>query len=180
MSILSRENKRRRIDMQIIYLDINKIIPYNKNPRINKEAIKYVASSIREFGFKVPITIDENYVIITGHTRYEASKLLKLKKIPCIIVKDLDKDKIKAYRLADNKVSELARWDYNKLEEELKNIKDIKMEVYGFLNKEDMMIDWDNIEEIDIDNYEKPDEKKCQCPYCKHEDSRMRFKKVKL
>ena len=166
--------------MEIELIDIDKIKPYFNNPRKNKSAIEYVKNSIEEFGFKVPITIDEDYVIITGHTRYEASKLLKLKMIPCIIVRDLSKEKVKAFRLADNKVAEFAKWDYDKLEEELKNIKNIRMEVYGFLSEDDMMIDWDNVDEIDVDNYEKPDEKKCQCPYCKHEDSRMRFKKVSV
>lgn len=164
--------------MEIVMLDIDKITPYYNNPRRNKEAVKYVAESIKNFGFKVPITVDKDYVIITGHTRYEASKLLNLKKIPTIIVDNLDPNKIKAFRLADNKVAEFAKWDYDKLQEELQNIKDIKMEMYGFFSEDETMIDWDNVEEIDVDNYEKPDEKKCQCPYCNHIDARMRFKKV--
>lgn len=163
--------------MQITYLNINEIKPYKNNPRKNNEAIRIVANSIEKFGFKVPLTVDENYVIITGHTRYEASKLLNLKKIPCIIVKDLDENKIRAYRLADNKVQELAKWDYNKLEEELKNIKNIEMELYGFI-KEDNEINWDDIQDLDEEIYEEPQHKMCECPYCHHIDRNIHFRKV--
>ena len=162
--------------MEIKLISLEKIKPYYNNPRRNEEAIKYVAESIKDFGFKVPITIDKNYTIITGHTRYEASKLLKLDKIPCIIVKDLTEKKIKAFRIADNKVSEFAEWDNEKLEEELKNIKNIKMEIYGFLEEEE--INWDNIEEIGIDNYEEPEHKMCECPYCRHVDRNIHFRKI--
>ena len=163
--------------MQITYLRIDEIKPYKNNPRINEKAVHFVANSIKEFGFKVPITVDENYTIITGHTRYEASKLLKLNEIPCIIVDDLDDNKIKAYRLVDNKVSELAVWDMDKLEEEIENIKNIEMDVYGF-SKDIHLINWDDVEEIDEDNYEQPEHKMCECPYCHHLDKKMCFRKV--
>ena len=87
-------------------------MPYEKNPRKNDDAVKYVAESIQQFGFKVPIVIDTNGVIIAGHTRYKASKKLGLKEVPCIIADDLTEEQIKAYRLADNKVSELSEWVY--------------------------------------------------------------------
>lgn len=161
--------------MQIVNIDINKIKPYEKNPRFNEDAIMYVKNSIENFGFKVPITIDKNNVIITGHTRYEASKLLGLKEIPCIILKDLDENKIKAFRLADNKVSEYSKWDYDKLEIELNKIEN--MDIYGFM-KNIETFNWDDIEDLDEDTYEQPEHKKYECPYCHHIDRTIHFKKV--
>lgn len=117
--------------MNIVEINIKEIIPYDKNPRNNKNAIDKVCSSIKEFGFKVPLVIDKNNVIVTGHTRYEAAKKLKLKTLPCIIADDLSEEKIKAYRIADNKVSEFATWDYELLEEELKDILNIDMSDFG-------------------------------------------------
>lgn len=96
--------------MEIINKKLDELIPYEKNPRKNDEAIQYVANSIKEFGFKVPIIIDKNNVIVAGHTRYKASKELGLKEVPCIIADDLNDEQIKAFRLADNKVSEMAEW----------------------------------------------------------------------
>jgi site-specific DNA-methyltransferase (adenine-specific) len=118
--------------MNIIEKRLNEIIPYEKNPRKNDEAVKYVAESIKQFGFKVPIVIDKNNVIIAGHTRHKAAKKLNLKTAPCIIADDLTEEQIKAFRLADNKVSEMAEWDFGLLEEELGDIFDIDMEAFGF------------------------------------------------
>ena len=117
--------------LKIEYVDINSIKPYEKNPRLNDEAVKYVANSIKEFGFKVPMVIDKNNVIVAGHTRYKASKELGLKEVPCIIADDLNDEQIKAFRLADNKVSEMAEWDFNVLGEELGEL-DFNMEEFGF------------------------------------------------
>lgn len=118
--------------MEIVYKKINDIIPYEKNPRNNDEAVEYVANSIKEFGFKQPIIIDKNNVIVCGHTRLKASKLLGLKEIPCIYADDLSEEQIKAYRLADNKVSEFAKWNNDFLNEELEDILNINMEDLGF------------------------------------------------
>lgn len=124
-------------EIQIEYLNLNDIKPYENNPRNNDNAVEQVAKSIKEFGFKVPIVIDRNNIIVTGHTRYKASQLLKLKKVPCIRATDLTKDQVKAFRLADNKVSELATWDMGKLEIELGMIQ-LDMEEFGFeLNFDD-------------------------------------------
>lgn len=117
---------------QIIELPIEEIKPYEKNPRKNDHAVDAVAKSIKEFGFKVPIVIDKNNVIVTGHTRYKASIRLGLKKVPCIKADDLSEDKIRAFRLADNKVSELAEWDLDLLSEELSLLEDFDMAEYGF------------------------------------------------
>ena len=165
--------------MQIVNIDINKIKPYEKNPRINEGSIHYVMESIKKFGFKVPLTVDKDYVIITGHTRYEACKKLGFKEVPCIIVDDLDENKIRAFRLADNKVAEKALWDYDKLKEELQSIENIDMNSFGF----DMVlddIDWDNVEDLEEDLYEEPEGKMVECPYCNHIDTKWRFNKVNV
>lgn len=91
--------------MDIVLKQITDITPYGKNPRKNDEAVKYVAESIKQFGFKVPIVIDRNGVIVAGHTRYKAAKKLSMTEVPCIVADDLTDDQIKAFRLADNKVA---------------------------------------------------------------------------
>ena len=98
-------------------------------------------NSIKEFGFKVPIVIDKNNVIVAGHTRYKASKKLKLKEVPCIIADDLTDEQIKAFRLADNKVSEKAEWDFDLLMQELDDIKTIDMDDFGFLDNNESYLD---------------------------------------
>ena len=118
--------------MQIITKKINEIKPYEKNPRKNDEAAKYVANSIKEFGFKVPIVIDKDGVIIAGHTRYKAAKKLKMKEVPCIMADDLTDEQVKAFRLADNKVGEMAEWDNDLLSEELDGILSLDMGDFGF------------------------------------------------
>lgn len=118
--------------MQLIYKKLNDIKQYENNPRKNDEAVKYVKASIQEFGFKVPIVIDTENVIVAGHTRYKAAKQLKLKEVPCIVADDLTEEQIKAYRLADNKVSEFSEWDYNLLNLELDELFNFDMNIYGF------------------------------------------------
>ena len=100
--------------------------------------MEYVAKSIQEFGFKVPIVIDKNGVIVAGHTRYKAAKEIGMKEVPCIVADDLTEEQAKAFRLADNKVSEFSEWEYNILGDELGYIKSIDMEDFGF---EDFNID---------------------------------------
>ena len=118
--------------MDVIEKKLKDIKPYEKNPRKNDSAVDAVANSIREFGFKVPVVIDKDGVIVCGHTRYKAAKKLGLKTVPCVIADDLTEEQIKAYRLADNKVSELAEWDIDLLGEELDGIFDIDMSDFGF------------------------------------------------
>lgn len=128
--------------MNILQKKIDEIKPYEKNPRKNDSAVDYVAKSIKEFGFKVPIVIDKDGIIIAGHTRYKASKKLGLKEVPCIVADDLTEEQVKAFRLADNKVSEKSKWNDKLLEEELSDIFNIDMEDFGF----DLGID-DEVEE---------------------------------
>lgn len=118
--------------MQIITKKLSDLRPYARNPRKNDQAVDAVANSIREFGFKVPIVIDKNGEIIAGHTRYKAAKKMKLEEIPCIIADDLTEEQIKAFRLADNKVGELADWDFDLLSDELGGIFNIDMAEFGF------------------------------------------------
>ena len=117
--------------MQIIVKNINDLIPYENNPRNNEEAIQYVAESIKNFGFKVPIIVDKDNVIVAGHTRLKAAEKIGLKEVPCIVADDLSEDQIKAFRLADNKVSEFSEWDIDLLQEELDKI-NLDMEQFGF------------------------------------------------
>jgi DNA modification methylase len=124
---------------------------YENNPRNNDEAIKAVANSIREFGFKVPIVITSDNVIIAGHTRLKASVLLGLTEVPCIIADDLNEEQIKAFRLADNKTAELATWDLSKLEDELANL-DMDMLQFGFEEMEELIPDNAADDDFDIDD----------------------------
>lgn len=118
--------------MQIVYRDINTITPYENNPRHNENAVDAVKASIEEFGWKVPLVVDRHGVIIAGHTRYAAARKLHMSELPCIVADDLSEEQIRAFRLADNKVSELAEWDFDKLDQELEEILNIDMEDFGF------------------------------------------------
>lgn len=122
----------RRAKMNIINLTLEELKPYAKNPRKNDEAVKYVAESIAQFGFKVPIIVDANNVIVAGHTRYRAARQLGLEEVPCIVADDLTEEQIQAFRLADNKVGEIATWDDKLLKIELDDIVNINMEDFGF------------------------------------------------
>ena len=119
--------------MNIVEKHITDIRPYEKNPRKNDDAVKYVAASIKQFGWKVPIVIDKDGVIVAGHTRYKAALELNIKEVPCVIADDLTPEQIKAYRLADNKVAEKAFWDFDLLDEELDGIFDLDMSEFGFM-----------------------------------------------
>ena len=147
--------------MEIINKKVEELIPYEKNPRINDEAVKYVANRIKEFGFKVPIVIDKDNVIIAGHTRLKASKELGLTEVPCIIADDLSEEQIKAFRLADNKVSEQAKWDFDLLSDELNGL-DMDMEQFGFI---DLDLEFENeITGVDSSNEENPYTAKINIP----------------
>lgn len=117
--------------MDIVTKPRTELVPYENNPRHNDEAVEYVANSIKEFGWKVPIVIDENNVVVAGHTRLKAAEMLGIDEIPCIVADDLSEDQIKAYRLADNKVSEFADWDFEALDLELDEI-ELDMSEFGF------------------------------------------------
>lgn len=119
-------------------MKISDLHDYENNPRKNDKAVDAVASSINSFGFKVPVIIDKNNVLVCGHTRVKAAKKLGFDEVPCIIADDLNNDQIKAFRIADNKTAELADWDMDKLIEELKDI-EMDMEQFGFDDLEKLL-----------------------------------------
>ena len=160
--------------MQIVYKKTSEIIPYENNPRKNDEAVDYVAKSIKEFGFKNPIIIDKDNVVVAGHTRLLASKKLGLKEVPTIVADDLTEDQVKAFRLADNKVSEFAKWDFDLLNMELEDI-DLDMSEFGFTEGD---IDWDSVGDLTENSYDKPEHNMLECPACHHIDRDIHFKKV--
>lgn len=118
--------------MQVKTVSIDKIKPYENNPRNNDDAVDAVANSIKEFGWQQPIVVDNGGVIIAGHTRYKAAKKLGYKEVPIVVADKLTEEQVNAYRLADNKVGELAEWDDAELSEELNKILDINMADFGF------------------------------------------------
>ena len=134
--------------MEIRELNVDEIIPYENNPRFNDEAVEAVANSIKEFGFKVPIILDKDKVIIAGHTRLLAAKRLGMESVPVIFADDLTEEQVKAFRIADNKVGEIATWDYSKLKEELKALQELEIDMSAFgFNPEEL----DNYEATDDD-----------------------------
>ena len=118
--------------MEVINVNVGDIIPYEDNPRKNEDAVQVVMNSIKEFGFKQPIVLDEHNVIVVGHTRFAAAKKLGYTEVPCIIASDLTEEQINAYRLVDNKTNEYAEWDMELLSGELNAIINIDMEMFGF------------------------------------------------
>ena len=117
--------------MEIIYKSTKEIKPYENNPRNNDEAVDKVAASIKDFGFKVPIIIDSDNVIVAGHTRYKAALKIGCESVPCIVIDDLTPEQIRAYRLVDNKTAEYSSWDFEMLEKELKSL-DIDISEFEF------------------------------------------------
>ena len=134
-------------------MDIKKLIPYVNNPRINDSAVDMVAASIKEFGFKNPIIVDKKNVIVAGHTRLKAAKKLGLQEVPIIRVEDLTEQQIKAFRIADNKTTEFAEWDFELLNIELEGLDD---EFTGFDMEELEDMFPDDTEVIEDDFEEEP------------------------
>lgn len=108
--------------MKVEELPIESIKPYEKNPRKNDGAVNGVAESIKQFGFQQPIVIDKTGVIVAGHTRYKAALKLGLKTVPCVRAEKLSPKQVKAYRILDNKLNELATWNFEMLGEELADV----------------------------------------------------------
>ncbi|HGM3772711.1 TPA: ParB N-terminal domain-containing protein [Clostridioides difficile] len=156
---------------EVVYLNLEDIKMYQNNPRNNDNAIEKVVNSIKEFGFNNPITVDKDYVIVTGHTRYEASKILGLKQVPCIVLSNLTEEQIKGYRLADNKVGEFSEWEFDKMTKELAEIENIDMSSLGFNIHmfEDLgVIDSDFTLDEELEEKEKKG-KTVKCPCCGEE-----------
>lgn len=161
--------------MEIVNKKVDDLKPYENNPRFNDDAVEFVKNSIKEFGFKVPIVIDKNNVIVAGHTRYKASMELGLKEVPCIVADDLTDEQVKAFRLADNKVSEKASWNYDLLNEELNDILDINMNDFGFLETD---INWEDVVDLSEETFEEPEHEMLRCPKCGTIDFKIHFRKA--
>ena len=151
--------------MNIIEKRVKDLKPYEKNPRLNDDAVKYVAESIRNFGFKVPIVIDKDNNIVCGHTRWKACKKLKIDTVPCVVADDLTEEQIRAYRLADNKVGEKAEWDLALLDTELAEIETIDMTLLGFDEPEQTEQKINVGGELNTDSF-SDDKFECTCPKC--------------
>lgn len=146
--------------MEINMMNVEELIPYVNNPRDNDQAVDAVASSIKNFGFKVPIVIDSENEVIAGHTRLKAAKKLGMDQVPTIIADDLDENQVRAFRLADNRVGELADWDKEMLEVELLDIDGLDMEQFGFDELETLLEDDEIVEdEFDEEVSEEPKSK---------------------
>lgn len=149
------------MDNQIIMKKVADLKPYKNNPRKNDKAVDAVAASIKAFGFKQPIVIDVNDEVIAGDTRLKAAKKIGYDEVPCVIADDLTPEQVKAYRLADNKVGELAEWDWNLLPVELDGLAGFDMTEFGF----------DEIEAVDVDSLldcgdTEVDKEPVKCPKC--------------
>lgn len=142
--------------IKIVEKDAAELIPYENNARLNDDAVEFVANSIKEFGFKNPIIIDANNVIIAGHTRLKAAQSLGIDKVPCIIADDLTEDQIKAFRIADNSTAAVAEWDMEKLLKELESI-DADMSKYGLMETV-KALERDLEKEAEEDEYVIPEE----------------------
>lgn len=103
---------------------IDRVKPYERNPRLNDGAVEAVAASITEYGMRQPLVVDTDGVIIVGHTRWKAAKKLGLTEVPVHVARDLEPEAVRAYRIADNKTAELADWDFDLLPIELQGLSD--------------------------------------------------------
>ena len=119
-------------DLRVKYVPIGDVRPYEDNPRRNDGAVQAVAASLREFGWKQPIVVDADGTIVVGHTRYKAALALDMTHVPVVVASDLTPEQCAAYRLADNRVGELAEWDENLLAVELDGLADFDMSAFGF------------------------------------------------
>ena len=142
--------------IEIVYKKVDELIPYENNPRKNDEAVEAVANSIKEFGFKNPIIIDKNNVIVCGHTRLKACKKLGIEEVPTISADDLSEEQINAFRISDNSTAELADWDFEKLNIEYDKIKNIDLTKMGLkpFSLDDIKEDWDDLSDKVNEVYE--------------------------
>jgi len=158
--------------MNIELWDIDRIRPYEKNPRRNEKAIEAVARSIEQFGFRQPVVIDADGVIVVGHTRYKAALKLGLRQVPVHVAKDLMPKQARAYRIADNKSAEASEWDVELLPVELGELRDggFDVKLLGFSEKE--LAEYLGEFDTDLaDGDTEADEAAAtiRCPKCGHE-----------
>jgi len=150
--------------MTIKYMYVYDLHEYENNPRNNAGAVQAVANSILNFGFKVPLVIDRNNIVVTGHTRLKAAKLLGINEVPCIVADDLSEEQITAFRLVDNKTQELAGWDFTKLDIELETLKTLGVDMDGFgFDQLEGDVDIDNLFDVEEKKEKQPKKVQCQC-----------------
>ncbi len=130
--------------MKLETVNIVDLAPYEKNPRKNDNAVETVKKSIEQYGFLVPIILDDKNTIVAGHTRVKAAIKLGITELPCIYTEGLSEDQVKAFRVMDNKTSELAEWDYNLLKEEFHDLEDTDLFNYTGFSTEEITKIWDN------------------------------------
>lgn len=153
--------------MKLVTLKVKDLIPYENNPRKNDDAVNAVAESIRQCTYIAPIVVDEDHVILAGHTRYKALKALEVEEVPCLVCDGLTEEQKKKYRYLDNKVGEKSTWDLMKLEVELE---DLDLEDFDFFlsstaSDAPTEVKLSEIEELNVEDFE--DESfKYQCPKC--------------
>lgn len=168
-------------EREIQYCNPEELIPYEKNPRDNRSALDAIELSIEEYGFTNPILVNEEKVILAGHTRREAAILAGLEKVPYIVVDGLTEAQQKAYRLADNKLSELSIWDEDLLKEELEDLldEDYDISLTGFSDVDltDLLKDEEDLEDIEP---EEPKEKKTTLPMLRFGSNSVRITQDEL
>lgn len=158
-------------NLRVKYVPIGDVRPYEDNPRRNDGAVQAVAASLREFGWKQPIVVDADGTIVVGHTRYKAALALEMTHVPVVVASDLTPEQCAAYRLADNRVGELAEWDSELLAQELDGLAGFDMEQFGFApgqsldgyDIDSLFEDYDG-ESSDTNSEDKP--KVVTCPHC--------------
>lgn len=154
--------------MQLKKIELSKIKPYEKNARKNDEAVEYVIKSIEQCEYIAPIILDENNVILAGHTRWKALKKLGYKEAECIIKEGLTEEQKKKYRLLDNKTAEFAEWDFDLLEDELTDLDFGDLDIDWGIPNTEFEENNEHLREqegIDLDEYES-NKKQVECPSC--------------
>lgn len=157
-------------NMRIEWWDIDKVVPYENNPRRNDDAVEKVANSLREFGWKQSLVVDSDGILIVGHTRLKAAKSLGMEKVPVLVASDLTPAQCQMYRIADNSTSELSSWNFELLEVELDGLQvDFDVSDFG-----DFKVDFgysyppeitNSSKEIDVDSF-NDDKFEHECPRC--------------
>jgi len=144
------------VPVNIVEKNVNELIPYENNPRMNDDAVDQVAKSIEAYGFKVPIVIDGDGVIVCGHTRLRAAKELHMETVPCVVADDLTPEQVRAFRLADNKTSDFSIWDNKKLCEELDAIDAFGADLFTGFERSDFFSDVESIADVtELDENDK-------------------------
>lgn len=139
-----------KLRKKIEEINVDELIPYENNPRLNDGAVPALVESIKQLGFNVPLVIDKDNVVVCGHTRLKAAEKLGIKKVPCLRIDDLTEEQVKAFRLADNKTAELSTWNFEKLYGELEALKIAVPEFnYDLMNFDSIRFDEQKTEEKD-------------------------------